>query len=134
VHPITGARKFHNGIDYGGTFPVLLAGRAKIVKVGFVSWGLGNYVIAEHTPTLRTVYGHGAHRSKLVPGRIYVDGVTVYTSGTTGASTGNHLHFEVRRRNRWGVWVAVNPEPYLQAPPKPSNPKLEQRKRKTWLG
>ena len=132
TNPITGRRAFHRGIDYGGKFPVLLAGRARIVSIGFAAGGLGNYVIAEHAPGFRTAYGHGAHRSQLVKGRTYADGMVVFESGTTGASTGNHLHFEVRLRNRLGAWVPVDPTPYFVTPPKP-DATLERRKR-TWLG
>lgn len=111
---------------------MLLAGRAKIVSIGYDRYGLGNYVIAEHAPGFRTAYGHGAHRSQLVKGRTYADNMPVFTSGTTGASTGNHLHFEVRIRNRWGVWVRVDPTPYF-ASTTPTDKTLERRKR-TWLG
>lgn len=132
INPITGKRALHHGIDYGGQFTVILAGRAKIVSIGYDRYGLGNYVIAEHAPGFRTAYGHGAHRSQLVKGRTYADNMPVFTSGTTGASTGNHLHFEVRIRNRWGVWVRVDPTPYFVSTT-PTDKTLERRKR-TWLG
>lgn len=132
VHPITGRRTFHQGIDYAGQFTVLLAGRARIIAIGYSARGYGNYVVAEHSRGLRTLYAHGAQRSQLIQNRTYADGMAIFKSGTTGASTGNHLHFEVRVRNRLGVWVTVNPTPYLQPAPKPSNLTLERRKR-SWL-
>ena len=136
THPITGKRALHRGIDWGGAFRVQLAGRGRIVKVGYSATGFGHYVIAEHDADgvkLRTVYAHGAARSQLVTGRTYDDGATVFTSGSTGSSTGNHLHFEVRKRNRFGVWTAVDPMPYLTASTQSSARTIE-RKRRTWLG
>lgn len=116
-HPITGQRKLHAGIDFGGSFTVLSAGSGTVVKTGYSATGYGHYVIVQHDPSLRTLYAHGKTASKLRVGDSVRAGTTVFTSGSTGASTGNHLHFEVRVKNRVGVWAAVDPAPYLTAKP-----------------
>jgi len=109
----------HNGDDYGGSFPVLVAADGVVVRVGASlskRSGFGYFVIIEHRALgLRTLYAHGAHRSKLIRGRAVKRGATVFQSGTTGASTGNHLHFEVHERDQFGRWRPVNPAPILLA-------------------
>jgi len=103
----------HNGDDYGGSFPVLVAADGVVVRVGASlskRSGFGYYVIIEHRALgLRTLYAHGAHRSKLIRGRAVKRGAGVFQSGTTGASTGNHLHFEVHERDQFGRWRPVDP-------------------------
>ena len=122
-HPITGAWSMHRGIDYGGQFPVQSASDGKVVHVA-ADWdtlsparkrrqGGGNVVIIKHATDCYTVYYHGAHRSNLRVGQRVQAGDTVYLSGTTGVSTGNHLHFEVRtgRSSR----SHTDPNPYFSA-------------------
>jgi hypothetical protein len=120
THPVTGRRTFHRGIDFGGTFPVLAASDGTVIENAFAAAGLGYFVGIQHTPRLRTYYGHGAARSKLTIGQTVRDGDDIYTSGSTGLSTGPHLHFEVRVRNWLGVWVPVDPAPYLTSRPNPN--------------
>lgn len=122
THPITGRKgKMHHGIDYGGSFDVLAAQDGIIAHVGWSPRGGGHVVIIKHASDLYTVYYHGAHRTKFNKGDRIKAGEVVYRSGTTGASTGDHLHFEVRRSRRWGhtedpsFWVSE-----LSAPAKPS--------------
>jgi murein DD-endopeptidase MepM/ murein hydrolase activator NlpD len=137
THPITRVRALHRGVDFGGRFSVLAAGDGRVVKNGAnlsKVWGLGYYVIVEHTSNLRTVYAHGANRSKRSEGEHLTRGDAIFTSGSTGASTGDHLHFEVRIRNRFGVWTAVDALPYLTASVAPETPPITERKRRTWLG
>jgi murein DD-endopeptidase MepM/ murein hydrolase activator NlpD len=117
VHPITGqvGRK-HRGIDYGGTFDVLSAGDGIVHKISYNGnkrTGGGHVVIIKHANDLYTVYYHGAHRTGLRVGERVTVGQFVYRSGSTGASTGPHLHFEVRtgRLGQWGT--DVDPQIYL---------------------
>jgi murein DD-endopeptidase len=70
----------------------------------------GNNVTIDHGE-VHTSYFHGAQRSKLKVGDRVQAGDFIFTAGTTGASTGNHLHFEVRRRRAQAT--AVDPMPYL---------------------
>lgn len=127
-HPITGILRLHAGIDFGGSFPVLAAAAGKVVENRW-HWSFGWYVVIEHAPGLRTQYMHGAAQSKLKVGTRVAEGQHVYTAGTTGTSTGNHLHFGVLVLVR-GAWVNVNPAPYLEAPPFKPTPAPKRRRNK----
>jgi hypothetical protein len=72
----------------------------------------GNVVIIQHANDCSTTYYHGAHQSPLKVGQRVKTSEKIYRSGTTGLSTGNHLHFEVRTRQHSGH---VDPIPYLNA-------------------
>lgn len=122
IHPKTKKRTFHRGIDYGGTFDVLVAGDGKVVHVS-ADWATlnkkqkarqtgGNVVIIQHAADCFTAYFHGAYKSPLKVGQRVSAGDVIYRSGTTGLSTGNHLHFEVRTKQSSGH---VDPIPYLNA-------------------
>jgi murein DD-endopeptidase MepM/ murein hydrolase activator NlpD len=117
VHPITGqVGRVHRGIDYGGTFDVLSAGDGIVHKISYNGnkrTGGGHVVIIKHANDLYTVYYHGAHRTGLRVGERVTAGQFVYRSGSTGASTGPHLHFETRTgsRGQWGT--DVDPQIYL---------------------
>jgi murein DD-endopeptidase MepM/ murein hydrolase activator NlpD len=103
THPVTGQKgKMHHGIDYGGSFNVLAAQDGKVVHIGWSPKGGGHVVIIKHASDLYTVYYHGAHKTPLKKGDRVHAGDFVYRSGTTGVSTGNHLHFECRKSRRWG--------------------------------
>jgi murein DD-endopeptidase MepM/ murein hydrolase activator NlpD len=111
-HPITGELgKMHRGIDYGGRFEVLCAGNGVVAREGYDK-GAGNWVVIDHG-SVHSVYYHGAERTRLRAGQRVQAGDVVFMSGSTGASTGDHLHFEVRTGPR-GVWLSdVDPTPYL---------------------
>jgi murein DD-endopeptidase len=116
-HPISGAiGKMHRGIDYGGTFDVLSAGDGIVHKISYngnKKTGGGHVVIIKHATKLFTVYYHGAHATRLKVGDRVKAGDFIYRSGSTGASTGPHLHFEVRTGSvgQWGT--NVDPNIYL---------------------
>lgn len=106
--PISGVRKFHNAIDIAaprGT-PVYAYTNGKVVTAG---WGnmTGNYVVIDHGSGLRTKYLHLSSISVSVGQTVKV-GQKIGGVGSTGYSTGNHLHFEVTKNG-----VAVNPLLYL---------------------
>lgn len=96
LHPITGIRKPHTGVDIGapGGTPVHAA-QTGTVLVAKVQGGYGNYVVIQHAGNVKTAY---AHLSGYAPG--IQKGVNVQPGqligyvGTTGSSTGNHLHLE----------------------------------------
>lgn len=116
-HPITGAvGKMHRGIDYGGTFDVLAAQDGIVHKVSYNGnkrTGGGHVVIIKHGTKLFTVHYHGAHRTHLKKGDRVMAGEKIYRSGSTGASTGPHLHWEVRT-GAFGQWgTDVDPNIYL---------------------
>ena len=115
IHPITKKRAFHRGTDFGGTFDVLAAGDGEIVHIGWNRTGGGHTVIIQHERDLFTVYYHGAHRTHFNLGDKVKAGEKIYLSGSTGASTGPHLHLEVRNKKGWGN--DVNPDPYFTDQP-----------------
>lgn len=102
--PFTGRRSFHNGIDlaiHKGT-PIYAALAGKIVATG-VSNVYGNYIIVRHHAGYQTLYGH--LNSILVRNGQYVTNQTrIGTVGTTGRSTGPHLHFTVYKHG-----ATINP-------------------------
>jgi murein DD-endopeptidase MepM/ murein hydrolase activator NlpD len=114
IHPISKqVGKMHRGIDYGGQFNVIAAGDGIVTKVSFNGnkrTGGGHVVIIKHASNLFTVYYHGREATKLKVGDRVTAGQFVYVAGSTGASTGNHLHFEVRTGSsgQWGTDVDPN--------------------------
>lgn len=97
IHPITGKRKMHTGIDIGGNptgTPVLASADGIVITSGWIS-GYGYTVIVDHGNNVSTLY---AHNSKLVAkvGQVVERGQTIAKVGSTGNSTGPHIHFEVR--------------------------------------
>jgi murein DD-endopeptidase MepM/ murein hydrolase activator NlpD len=108
--PFTGRLAFHSGIDYAapqGT-KVLSAGAGTVTFVGQIS-GYGNVVEITHANGIITRYGHlSAFLAK--EGQKVTTGTPIARVGSTGRSTGPHLHFEVRRSDD-----AVDPARYLEA-------------------
>ncbi len=103
--------KFHSGIDipaYAGTD--IYASKAGYVLIAKYHYSYGNYVLLDHGDGTQTLY---AHASKLyVKAGQYVDqGQVIAAVGTTGSSTGNHLHFELRKDG-----IHVDPELYVVKP------------------
>ncbi len=109
VHPISGARRFHAGTDFGAPMgtPVLAALPGRVVDAGYMG-GYGNAIIIEHPETSqRTLYGHLS--TVMVQAGMSVDrGTVIGQVGSTGLSTGPHLHFEVRQLTDDG-WSPINP-------------------------
>ena len=124
VHPITGKRKFHHGIDVAlpvGT-PLTAPADGVVVKKGNGPSG-GVTLILKHEDNRHTVYYHLQKPSHFLKGTRVERGELIAYSGNTGASTGPHLHFEVRKSARWGD--TVDPVPYLQEPPAEPTPEPE---------
>ncbi|MDY6902740.1 MAG: peptidoglycan DD-metalloendopeptidase family protein [Cyanobacteriota bacterium] len=112
-HPITGNRRFHSGIDIAaasGT-PVLAAYSGKVEISDWVS-GYGITVILNHNSAQQTLYGHMSE-TFVRPGQWVERGAVIGRVGSTGNSTGPHLHFETRQLTPNG-WVATNPGAQLQ--------------------
>lgn len=134
VHPITKKRKFHHGVDValpGGT-PLTAPADGIVVKKGSGASG-GNTLIVKHADDLFTVYYHLVKPSHLLVGSRFERGEVIAHSGNTGASTGPHLHWEVRKSSRWGD--TVDPVPYLQGSPAVVAPALKvdgRLGRNTW--
>lgn len=108
THPITGKKKLHGGVDLAAPAgSAILAAQSGKVIVATYHWSFGNYIIVDHGNGYSTLY---AHCSKLLvsKGATVSQGQRIANVGTTGSSTGNHLHFEVRING-----VRTNPMPYI---------------------
>jgi murein DD-endopeptidase MepM/ murein hydrolase activator NlpD len=108
VHPIFGTQRFHSGIDIGADYgePVRAADGGVVLTADWMG-GYGKVIIIDHGGGISTLY---AHNSELVVGegqRVY-KGQVVARIGSTGYSTGPHLHFEVRQNGS-----PVSPMGYL---------------------
>ena len=116
VHPVYGTVKFHSGIDigagYGDTIMASAAGTVITVSEPVEGQnkggsGYGNYCIIDHGNGYSTLYGH-ARDIYVYNGQYVSAGQAIGEVGSTGTSTGAHLHFEVRL---WGE--TKNPLNYL---------------------
>jgi murein DD-endopeptidase MepM/ murein hydrolase activator NlpD len=107
--PFNGRHRMHQGVDIPGAIgtPVYATADGIISRAGWVG-GNGNLVEVSHGNGLQTRYGH---LSKLIaePNQRVVRGQLIGLMGSTGRSTGSHLHYEVRIAGN-----AVNPVPYLE--------------------
>ena len=95
-HPITGKANNHTGIDIpasGGTS--ILAAKSGVVTTSTYNNSYGNYVVVSHSDGTSTLYAHMVRRN-CSKGDTVSQGQVIGYVGTTGSSTGNHLHFEVR--------------------------------------
>ncbi|ACZ29859.1 Peptidase M23 [Xylanimonas cellulosilytica DSM 15894] len=118
VNPVTGIRTLHAGADYAaasGT-PILAAADGRVLAAG-PRGGLGNHIEIEHTingTTVVTIYGHirdgGIH---VAVGNTVRAGQQIGEVGSTGRSTGPHLHFEVHPDGTPGA--PIDPVPWLAA-------------------
>ncbi|MEH2254338.1 M23 family metallopeptidase [Nostoc sp.] len=114
IHPITGNQRFHAGTDLGaptGT-PVLAAAAGQVETANWVG-GYGLTVILNHKSAEQTLYGHMSE-ILVQPGQWVQPGTVIGLVGSTGNSTGPHLHFEVRHLTPDG-WVATDPGVQLQS-------------------
>ena len=108
VHPITKTRTKHTGVDIPGSLntPVYAARKGKVIFAGY-SGGYGNLVIVRHDKGYTTYYGHLNKITTKIGDNVGV-GVMIGRMGSTGNSTGSHLHFEVRRNGE-----ALNPSDFI---------------------
>lgn len=121
VHPVTGKRSFHTGIDLAGTWHsnITAVEKGKVVFVG-VHQGYGNCVEIQHTATSGTIYfTFYAHLARIdvIEGQEVQQGTVVGIQGgdpnrdpNPGYSTGTHLHFEIRMSQSGDF---INPREYL---------------------
>lgn len=108
IHPILGNKQFHNGVDMAapGGSPILAAYDGKVVAAAY-SNSMGNYIMIDHGDGLYTIYMH-ASALYVSSGTEVSKGDKIAAVGTTGRSTGNHLHFSVRLNGNY-----VSPWNYL---------------------
>lgn len=98
--------RFHKGIDIAGSGAIRAADNGRVVSAGW-NGNYGNCVIIDHGNGMQTLYGH-MKSIKVRVGDVVAQGKTIGTMGSTGDSTGVHLHFEVLRNG-----VPQNPIRYL---------------------
>lgn len=105
-HPITGKSKKHRGVDVGYNGHIYAPADGVVVHKGVSlnkRTGGGYTLILKHDdPKVYTAYYHLREPSKLLKGTKVKRGEVIGHTGTTGASTGVHLHFETRRKQAWG--------------------------------
>lgn len=109
IHPTLGVQQFHNGVDFAapkGT-AIYAAYDGEVVAASY-SATMGNYVMINHGDGLCTIYMH-ASELYVKKGDTVVKGATIAAVGSTGRSTGNHLHFSVRLNGSY-----VSPWEYLK--------------------
>ncbi|ENO16853.1 hypothetical protein J057_04075 [Marinobacter nanhaiticus D15-8W] len=107
--PFTGKRTWHDGVDLAGKEGSdIIAVAAGVVTFAGDRYGYGNLVEIDHGDGLVTRYGH-CKTVKVSVGDVVQKGQVVALMGSTGRSTGPHVHFEVRRNGK-----SQNPEDYIQ--------------------
>ncbi len=116
IHPISGDQRFHAGTDIGaeqGT-PVLAAQDGTVLTAEY-SGGYGLMVVLEHKVKDAELQSRYAHLSDMLvePGKTVKKGDVIGLVGSTGNSTGPHLHFEMLENTADG-WVLVNPDSLVQ--------------------
>ena len=108
IHPILGYRRFHSGIDFGAASgsPIWAADSGVVIFAGWYG-GYGRAVIINHGGGITTLYGHTS-QVYVAEGQTVEQGQAIAAVGSTGLSTGPHLHFEVRQNGN-----PINPMGYL---------------------
>lgn len=109
-HPLLGGRRAHKGVDLAAPVGTPVYAPAD-GTVGRASWfsSYGLFIALEHGAEVETRYGH-LSRLNVAEGQVVHKGDIIGYVGTTGRSTGPHLHYEVRVDGQ-----AVNPVPYMQS-------------------
>ena len=110
VDPLTGRRAVHKGLDFVGVTheKIISPSSGKVVLAGRFS-DYGKAIVIDHGYGITTRYGH-LHSVKVKPGQIVKKGEVIALQGSTGRSTGQHLHYEVRYKN-----TPLNPKRFLEA-------------------
>jgi murein DD-endopeptidase MepM/ murein hydrolase activator NlpD len=108
IHPVLGTERFHSGMDFGADYgaAITAAGPGIVILADWYG-GYGNAVILDHGNGITTLYGHGSNLL-VQAGQAVTLGQPIATVGSTGLSTGPHLHFEVRQDGE-----PVDPRNYL---------------------
>ena len=111
--PFTKCRTFHDGIDLrfgNGVVYSMLPGKVAAVHHG--NTGYGNYVILDHG-TMRCLYGH-LSEIYAKEGTMVQAGAVVGVVGSSGRSTGPHLHIQLQRLTANNSWTSVDPMPFIE--------------------
>lgn len=97
MHPVLGYRRFHAGLDFAASYgsTIRAADSGTVIMAGWYG-GYGNAVIIDHGKGITTLYGHTSQLF-VSEGQTVQRGQAIAAVGSTGLSTGPHLHFEVRK-------------------------------------
>jgi murein DD-endopeptidase MepM/ murein hydrolase activator NlpD len=110
VHPVLGNQRFHSGVDIGAPYgsSIFAANSGTVIVSGYNSGGYGNYVVISHGGGYSTLYAHCS--SLLVSaGQQVSKGQVIAKCGSTGMSTGPHIHFEIQLNGK-----TTNPMSYYR--------------------
>lgn len=102
-HPILGYYKMHTGVDWAAPYgtPIFASGNGKVEKVGWEG-GYGKYIRIKHPNGYETAYGHmTAYAKGMEPGKTVRQGQVIGFVGSTGLSTGAHVHYEILVNGRF---------------------------------
>lgn len=102
-HPILGYTKMHTGVDWSAPYgtPIFASGNGMIEKVGWEG-GYGKYIRVKHNNGYETAYGHmSAYAKGMEPGKRVRQGQVIGFIGSTGLSTGAHVHYEILVNGRF---------------------------------
>lgn len=110
IHPITGSKSLHKGLDIAAPMgaPIVAAADGVVSYANWDDGGYGNLVELKHANGMKTLYAH-ASRLLVSEGQQIRQGQAIAEVGSTGRSTGPHLHFEVQLDSK----TAVDPVAYL---------------------
>ncbi|WP_265265637.1 murein hydrolase activator EnvC family protein [Spirulina subsalsa] len=110
-HPVLGGKRLHGGIDFAGDVgsPIYASDSGTVIFSGWYG-GYGRTVVIDHGDGLTTLYGH-ASKLYVSEGQPVKQGEAIAEVGTTGLSTGPHLHFEIRRNSQ-----PIDPLTLVQVP------------------
>ena len=103
VHPLLHFKKDHTGVDWAAPMgtPIYASGNGVIEKLGWEG-GYGKYILIRHANGYQTAYGHmSAYARNMEEGKRVRQGQIIGYVGSTGLSTGAHLHYEIKINNRF---------------------------------
>lgn len=128
THPVTGAKRFHLGLDLTATIgtPVFATANGVVEQIRPSNKGYGNLLKVSHSYGFMTLYAH-LDRFNVSAGQFVKKGELIAWSGNTGLSTGPHLHYEVRFLGR-----ALNPNHFIKWSMKNFNELFSREKQIKW--
>ncbi|MBR3932565.1 MAG: M23 family metallopeptidase [Clostridia bacterium] len=109
IHPVTKRQRFHSGVDIGASYGtnIYAANSGTVVVAGYNTGGYGNYVVINHGGGYSTLYAH-CSALKVSSGQHVERGQVIALCGSTGMSTGPHIHFEIQLNGK-----TTNPMSYF---------------------
>ncbi|PST89733.1 M23 family metallopeptidase [Photobacterium jeanii] len=128
IHPVTGKRKRHNGLDFAANIgtPIYAPADGVIENVRPSNKGSGNFVKINHALGFMSTYSH-MKRFNVKRGQFVRKGDLIGWTGNSGLSTGPHLHYEIRFLGR-----ALNPKPFVMWTPDNFDSLFEKEKSVQW--